>query len=108
MPQNNELPRKMNKYPDYVYNDKKMLESMLVIEKEMNFFKQNINTIRELYGEDYIAVSNQQIIGTNTNEFELYTEVHKKYPHKVILITNINDYNRVFRIDTPEIKSKPF
>lgn len=73
--------------------------------EELTFFKR---TRAELLQDDryagrYVAISKRQVIDSDADNFLLARRIHRQHPGEVVLITKVEDAERVVELPSPEL-----
>jgi len=80
-------------------------EQILVLEKQKNYVLKNYKSLRQKYGNHYIAVKNSQVIDSDKDEMELAKRIELKFRDKAVLISTIEDIAnpKISELPSPEI-----
>lgn len=63
-----------------------------ILEKQRNYIRENHETLRKQFGNNYIAIRNQKVVDTDRDKSVLEERMHIRFgQHDIYLISTIDD-----------------
>ncbi|MHC4506238.1 MAG: DUF5678 domain-containing protein [Planctomycetota bacterium] len=78
---------------------------MVAWREELAFFKRTRSGLLQddRYAGRYVAISKKQVIDSDADNFVLARRIHRQHPAEVVLITKVEDAERVVELPSPEL-----
>ena len=81
-------------------------EQRRLLEKEIAAFERMKPQLLHTHKGKHIAILNGQLIDADDDKRTLARRVYAKYGYRTILITEVLEHPRTYRIDSPEVKHR--
>jgi hypothetical protein len=80
-------------------------QDMVAWREELAFFKRTRSGLLQddRYAGRYVAISKKQVIDSDADNFVLARRIHRQHPAEVVLITKVEDAERVVELPSPEL-----
>ncbi len=83
--------------------DQKFIE---YFEEQKKYVIKHQVSLRKIYGKNYIAIKDLEIIDNDPDQFNLAKKIDERFKDKLVLISTIEDIvnPRIVNLDSPEVE----